>query len=89
MPRTNHRVITTVFYAAEIRSLTVWFNSGLRAIARKICHAPVKLRITAIIVLSSHKLVYGYKTGLKAIPRTRNIGSHARDNTVMQIDQHR
>jgi len=31
MPRTNHRVITTVLYAAEIRSAVVWFNRGLGA----------------------------------------------------------
>jgi len=43
MPRTNHRVIPGApgLYAAEIRSVAVWFNRGLSAIARGICHAPV------------------------------------------------
>jgi len=40
MPRTNHQVITTVLYAAEIRSAVVWFHRGLSAIARGISHAP-------------------------------------------------
>jgi len=35
-------MITTVLYAAEIRSVVVWFNRGLSAIACGICHAPIR-----------------------------------------------
>jgi len=39
MPRTNHRVITTELYAAEIRSAVVWFNRGLSPLpAESITH---------------------------------------------------
>jgi|GEM_PF-6771382 len=43
MPRSNHRVIPGApgLYAAEIRSVVVWFNRGLWTIARGICHTPV------------------------------------------------
>gem|GEM_PF-3431805 len=52
MPRTNHRVITTVLYAAELRSVVVWFNRGLWAIARGICHAPGAKSRSALPVAS-------------------------------------
>jgi len=40
MPRTNHRVIPGApgLYAAEIRSVVVWFIRELSAIACGICH---------------------------------------------------
>ena len=48
----------------------------------------IKLPITAITELSSDKLLYGCKTGLKAIPGPRNVRPHTRDHSIMQIDQH-
>jgi len=51
MPRTNHRVITTLLYAAEIRSVVVWFNRGLSAIACGICHAPAPADVRGLRVI--------------------------------------